>query len=344
MATLTEVSGIARNTIKFGLIGIVILSIIPFIWAFAKQTYLRLNPPPPPPPTVRYGKLPKLFRDPPAAGVSYKLETIEGSLPNLSNVAKAYVIGINKSRLVSLDRYREKAKVLGFTNQPIQLNEVEYKFEHTLIPATLKVNVVSDRMAFSFDWTNEPSIYELNNVPLGNQAIGEVRSLMQNLGVLESDLATGQAKFTYLVATGSAMVPTTSIRDANFVKVDLFRADKDKMRIMTTGGDASPVYAILSPLAGNKRLTQMGYQYSRVLDDDFATYPLKGVQEAWTELSSGTSGFVAKPVGENVTVRKVSLGYYEANEPQNFLQPIYVFEGDGGFIAYVQAVRSDFVE
>ncbi|MEK9201032.1 MAG: hypothetical protein AAB909_03625, partial [Patescibacteria group bacterium] len=266
MATLTEVSGIARNVVKFGLIGIVILSIIPFVWAFSKQTYLRLNPPPPPPPTVRYGKLPKLFSETPASGTTFKLETIEGSLPSLTTVAKVYVVGINKSRLVSLDRYREKARVLGFTNQPIQLNEVEYTFEHTLIPANLKVNVVSDRMAFNFDWTNESSIYGQHNVPQGNQAIGEVRSLMQNLGVLESDLATGQAKFTYLVATGSAMVPTTSVREANFVKVDLFRADKDKLRVMTTGGEASPVYAILSPLPGNKRIVQLGYQYSRKLD------------------------------------------------------------------------------
>ncbi|MEK9201031.1 MAG: hypothetical protein AAB909_03620, partial [Patescibacteria group bacterium] len=80
------------------------------------------------------------------------------------------------------------------------------------------------------------------------------------------------------------------------------------------------------------------------LDDDFATYPLKSVEEAWTEISTGAAGFVAKPVGENVVVRKASVVYYEANEPQGFLQPVFVFEGDGGFIGYVQAVRADYVE
>jgi hypothetical protein len=67
------------------------------------------------------------------------------------------------------------------------------------------------------------------------------------------------------------------------------------------------------------------------------------VDQAWKELVSG-GGFIAKRTTENqVVVRKVSLAYFEANEQQAFLQPVYVFEGDGGFTAYVQAVDHSYI-
>jgi hypothetical protein len=34
----------------------------------------------------------------------------------------------------------------------------------------------------------------------------------------------------------------------------------------------------------------------------------------------------------------VSLGYYDPLDKQEFLQPIYIFEGDQKFMAYVPAV------
>jgi hypothetical protein len=90
-------------------------------------------------------------------------------------------------------------------------------------------------------------------------------------------------------------------------------------------------------------VVQANYQYSKTLDNDFATYPLKSIVSAWNELTGG-GGYIAKRAGSNVTVRKAYLAYYESNDPQDFLQPVFVFEGDGGFMGYVQAVDQGFVQ
>ena len=43
-------------------------------------------------------------------------------------------------------------------------------------------------------------------------------------------------------------------------------------------------------------------------------------------------------------IRKVSLAYFEPVTPAQFLQPVYVFEGDRGFAAYVPAIVDKYVQ
>jgi hypothetical protein len=126
--------------------------------------------------------------------------------------------------------------------------------------------------------------------------------------------------------------------------MDVYRATKDELPIVTTLGDRSPVNFLFSGVNDRtKRVVEFEYQYSKILDDNFATYPLKSVDTAWNELQQG-GGFIAVSAGENVTVRRAYLAYYESTQPQEFLQPVFVFEGDGGFMAYVPAINSDYLE
>lgn len=343
MATLTEVSGVARKVVKFSAAALILIMLAPVAVNGIKSLYNRLNPPPPPPPTVKYGKLPALIFPvaDKVATPTYKLETISGTLPKTPTTARAYVVKVNKSRLKSPDEQRKKAALLGFTNDFVELDEKTYRFVHPQQPAEMLVNIVSGGFAFRLDWTTDPAIYKSTQIPVGNAAIGEARGWLQGLSLLPQDLVAGTGKVQYFVATGSAMIPADTFYGANFTRVDLYRADKDEMKIVTSGSDTSPVSVIFSGLPGAKRIVQANYQYSATLDNEFATYPLKSVGEAWEELTSGR-GYIAKRAGQNVTVRRAYLAYYEANVPQDFLQPVFVFEGDAGFVAYVPAIKSEF--
>jgi len=346
MATLTEVAGISRKGIKWGIVVLVVLMLIPGIGRMIRAIYMRLNPPPPPPPTVRYGKLPKL-NFPPVdnqATPEFKLETIGGGLPaNLPNVGKVFLVSINRSRLFAEDRAREKARRLGFTTDFVRVDDQVYRFVHQTEPAEMLVNSISGGFAYRLDWTQNASIYTTHTVPIGSQAVSEAKNWLNGLGLLPGELAEGTGTFKYLVATGSAMVPTELFYEANFTRVDLYRSDKDEMRVMTAGGDTSPVSIIFSGLERAERVVAANYQYSETQDTEFATYPLKGVQQAWEEMVAG-EGYLAKRAGPTVTVRKAGMAYYESTDPQGFLQPVYVFEGDAGFIGYVQAVADEYVQ
>jgi hypothetical protein len=225
----------------------------------------------------------------------------------------------------------------------VRVDEQVYRFVHQTEPAEMVVNSISGGFAYRLDWTQDKTIYSTHTVPLGNQAITEARNWLTGLGLLPSDLAIGRGEFGYLVATGSAMIPTELFYEANFTRVDLYRADLDELRVMTAGGDTSPVSVVISGLEAPRRIVAANYHYSQITENEFATYPLRGVQKAWNDLLAG-QGYIAKKAGSSVIVRKAGLAYFEANDPQGFLQPVYVFEGDAGFVGYVQAVADQYVQ
>lgn len=343
MATLTEISGVSRRVIKWTLIVMVGISVAPLVYRFGLALYKILRPPPPAPPTVRYGKLPQL-KFPPGPGEAppqYKLETIEGGLPKLPPTGKVYLVGINKSRLLSIDNIKSKITPLGYLPDPEELDEKTYRFFNPTTQSEVVYNIVAEGFSYSYDWTTEKDLYNQHSMPTDTKAVSAAKGFFNTYGSLPADVNTGMGKTAYFIASGSAMIPTDYAYAANLVRVDLFRSDKDKMHIVTAGVTTSPINAIISSLTKNKQVIQANYQYSKVLDNDFATYPLIGVQKAWEELQAG-QGYVAKRTVPNVTIRKISLAYYESNDPQEFLQPVYVFEGDNGFTAYVTAVSPDY--
>lgn len=237
-----------------------------------------------------------------------------------------------------------RAQTVGFTNEPVKLDERTYRYVNPEDPIDMIFDVISGAYSYKYDWTRNGEAATSFDVPIGNQAIAEAKGFLQRLGTLPDDVKDGEGKVQYLIASGSTMVPATSAYEANFTRVDLFRAKKEEdLPIVTVGGTTSPINVILSGQSSEKRVVQANYSYSQVLDDDFATYPLKPINEAWEELKSG-GGFISRRTPDNsITVRQIYLGYFESNDPQEFLQPVYVFEGDLGFMAYVQAVARDFV-
>lgn len=340
MADLAEVSYYTRKAVKWGAIGLVVILLAPVVWRGIRAVYLKIWPPPPPPPTVAYGSLPQLAFPP--ADKDYqpvlRLETIDGKLPKLPPIGNVYVVNVNKSRLLELDRVKARVKSLGFTAEPQEVDEQTYKFVHPVIPATLTVDVIYNSYQYRYDWTLDQELYAALAVPNADQAFLEAKSFFQALGVLGSDLASGKPRVAYFAAQPPQMVPTGSLSEANFIRVDLWRSDRDDLPWVTTRGDISPVNITFSGVSDrSKKVVEANLRYSQVIEGNLATYPLKTVDQAWNELQQG-QGHVAIKAGSQVIVRQVYLAYYEADGPQEFVQPVYVFAGDGGYLAYIEAI------
>src|SRR3989344_7054906 len=175
MATLTEVGHYSRNIIKWGALALVVILITPPILKGIRQLYLTLRPPPPPPPTIRYRKLPQLGFPLPTEAYKplFRLETIDGKLPNFTTVGKVYFVEINKSRLLEFDRSKTKAKILGFLDEPVRIDDQTLKFTSSAVPADMIVNLISGSFSFNYDWASDESLIKLGSVPTKEQAILE---------------------------------------------------------------------------------------------------------------------------------------------------------------------------
>ncbi len=347
MATLTEVSFYTRRIIKYGAVIFFILLITPAVFKGAKKLYLVVRPPAPEAPNFKYGKLPKLYL--PDANSSYKpelkLETVNGQLPKFNNVGKVYLVQINKSRLLEIDRIKPKARVLGFVQDPIEQPDGQtFKFTNPANQSELTVNIISNNFHYSLNWQIDQSLYSGFLKSSNDQLLSESKSFLQNLGLLSPDLSDGEAKFAYFQTNSGQLSPVNSVSEANFARVDIFRSQKDKLPFVATGGNKSTVSVLFSSSQDRtKRVVDVSYQYSKTLDDDFGTYPLISVDQAWQLLQQG-QGYIATKGEQQVTVRKVWMAYYESSQPQQFLQPVFVFEGDKEFLGYVPAIEAKYTE
>ena len=49
-------------------------------------------------------------------------------------------------------------------------------------------------------------------------------------------------------------------------------------------------------------------------------------------------------IPDEIIIRKIYLAYFEPATLTNYLQPVFVFEGDDNFVAYVSAVTDKYVK
>lgn len=347
MANLTITAYWTRKGIKYGAIALVCFLIFRAIWQAGTAYWLKIHPPPPLPPTVGFGKLPPLKfpekKDLPS--LSYKLETIEGTASKLETIGKVYFIPKKVASLLALDRTKETARKLGFRNEPTPISEKIYQF--TAPATTLTIDIITGNFKLSYDWKNDQTIFVEKKLPNETQAVSELKNFLRTAGLLADDLASGETKVSFWRYVTPDLVSAISLSEADFVKVNLFRQNLDDLKILPENPQQAQVWALFSGTREpNKRIVELNYTYSLVDKENFHTYPLKSANSAWQELQS-EEGFVAN-LGENqegkIVIRKIYLAYFESSEAQNFLQPIFVFEGDKGFFAYVSAVDPKWVE
>jgi len=349
MATLTQTAITTRKVLKYGALLLVAIFILKMTWDVGKVLWKKIHPSPPPPPTVAFGKLPKLkFSEKETFKLTSRLETIQGALPKLPDVGRVYFMPQKPPNLLALDRAKQKARKMGFTGQPENIGNTNYRWtSSTAPPTTLEMEINSGNFHLRYQYENDQDLLVQKNLPTNEQAAQEAKSFLQTNGLLTDDLATGSAEFNYLRYVSPDLLPATSLSEADFVRVNLFRADLNDLRIFPPNPKEALVSFLFSGNRENyKRIIEINYTYYPIDRNTSATYPLKPVNDAWQELQAG-DGDIAN-LGQNkdkdITIRQIYLTYYDSEEPQTFLQPIYVFEGDNNFFGYVPAIALEWTE
>ena len=356
MATLTETAFYTRAIIKYGTIFIIFLIVGRVLWVLGSGVYKSIFPPPPPPPTVAFGKLPQLpFPEKSVPALSLSLQTPTGEIPNLPSQGLVYFMPESTSSLLALDESMSIAANLGFNGSRTALSEAIYRVEKTDTPATMDINIVNKTFSLNYDLTQAPDL--LTTRPRStSEAFQAVRFFLGRAAIFYPDLEEGTSTFEFLKVQDGQLQGAISLSEAQFVKVNLFRkkikgflsesANVDtELQVLTSDKKNANIWFIVTGESSqDKQIIAGEFHYFPVDETRTSTYPLKSAQQAWTELGAG-KGYIAQlPTGgeTQVTVRNVYLAYYDSGRPQEFLQPIVVFEGDSGFIAYVPAISLEY--
>jgi hypothetical protein len=352
MATLTEAAFFSRRAIRYGAIAIVAYIILRIVFAVLSSWWRAAHPPPPPPATVAFGNLPPLvFPQQEKPEFTFSLETVDGTTGNFGPTANVYVVPEERGSLLALERTSELARRLDFTSEPERVSDTVYRWSITQpLPASLVVDLLTEHLTYDVNWRVQPQLTSDTQALAETDAIAEARNWLAHLQLLTEDLGVGEAKLTYLKVSGTEIVPALSQSEAQFVQVDLFRSNvvvggeeeegREEFSVMPLNPDQGLASVILLKPSRTRTIIVHGvYRYIPIAYDQSATYPLISSQDAWERLQSGAAYYASVPQGlKSIAIRRISLAYLDPIEAGNYLQPIFVFEGDQGFRAYLPAV------
>lgn len=344
MSSLTETAFYTRRGINVGIVAVVLFLIIKLGLGYLYELWLYLHPPPPPPPTVAFGVLPSINfpQSTPSASLVYSLDTTDGKFPRFPQVSKVYFISIPRENLQSLNHAQDEAEKLRFKNQPQIITPTIRQWTNPDNPLlTLRFNIATGNFATKYDWGNDSTIFNQKNLPEKDNAIMEAQNFFNNFGLLPKELQNGKKLVSYLRASVGHYVPAPSLSSADFARVDFMRDDLDNYPLVGDTPSRSPLFIIFSGTKDEqRRMVEIHFAIWNIDKETFATYPLRPVEEAWNDLNSGV-GYIANLGSNNsnlVNIKRVYLAYFYSDNPTNFLQPLYVFEADKGFVAYVPAL------
>lgn len=345
MTSLTRIAIAARKTIRYGVFLIIFLIVGKFLLDIGIAAYKKAFPAAPPPPTVKFGKLTKIPfpKNGSTVKLTYTLETPEGGLPaNIPTQAKVYFMPKVSPNLLSLDAAKVTAGSLGFNGNSQQISDTIYSFNNPKAPVTLQMNIITGTFSISYNLAQDKS--PLNNKPpIAEVAASEFRSFLSTGGVLPTDI-TGPTTNKYLKLINGQLLDALSLSEADMVKVNLFRKNYDNLPSVTGIPDQANIWAIISGSSNHdQKIIAAENHYYTVDETQFSTYPIKTPTEAFTEFQNGQAYIAAVGInkeGSNLKIRRMYIAYFDPGVVTEFYQPIYVFEGDNGFTAYLPAVTS----
>ena len=345
MTSLTRIAIASRRVIRYLVFLLIFLIVGKFVLDAGVAIYKKAFPAPPPAPTVKYGKLtPIPFpENGSTAKLTYSLETPEGGLPtDIPTQAKVYFMPKPSSNLLSLDTAKATAEALGFGTNPQQVSDTIYLFTNPNAPVALQMNIITGTFSISYNLAQDKSPLA-TKPPIAEIAASEFRSILSGANILPADL-TGPTNSNYLKLSNGQLVTALSLSESDVVKVNLFRKSYDNLPSVTGIPDQANVWAMISGAANrDQQIVAAEYHYYPVDESQYSTYPIINPAEAFAGLQANQAYIAALGLnkdGDSLKIRRVYLAYFDPNSVTEFYQPIYVFEGDNGFMAYLPAVTS----
>lgn len=348
MATLTYTAYVTRNAIKYGAVGIGVFTVLWMVisagvaaWKIAHPIVI--------PPDLKYGILPKtVFPDKQYVKKTFTQQFANDNFPTFPDQARVYFIARPISTFLALDEDKKIAAQLGFNAEPKELTPGNgiYEFRNDIYNQTLTMNIADGSFQLKYPYESDQLLLNPTSIPNKNEAIDAAKQYLTSADKYPKDLDDGEKKVSYWKIELDGLKAVGSQSEGNAVRVDFFRSNLDGgYPIMSSEYNSAPVSVLLSgSQTEGKRVIEVNYKYAPVDRESFSTYPIKTAQAAWGDLTAGNYWPVNDVSGSSVVIRKMYLAYFEPVVLTNYLQPVYVFEGDNNFIGYVPAVVDKYVK
>jgi hypothetical protein len=342
MITLSQASYDTKEILKWGGLFIAGLVILVLGFVFIKQTFF---PTPPPKPTMDYGKLtPQLFpKNVIDKTPTFVINTLSGALPNFPDLIKIYKIQVNTPNLLGVDNATAMAKALKFTLGPNKISETLYEWKNpddSDLASKIDIDIVNFNFNISTNYLTNNTIATSQNMQAAKDSIIDAKKILSSLSISPNDLDDTKTQTEFLNIKNGVLTAADSLSNAQVTKVLFYQNDINKLPIFYENPNSSNITMLIGP---QDKTLEVNYVH-QIVTDKFATYPLKTSTQAYEDLKQGYS-YIASYQGKSstVSINDVTLAYYIGSQPQEFLMPVFVFQGNDNFVAYVPAVTDEWI-
>ena len=346
--SLTQVAYTSRNVIKYGGIGLV--GFLFFWWGIgaAIKAYQKANPPYVAP-TVRYGVIDKVFfPEKEFQKKEFTAELPDDTFPKYKDQAKIYVIYRSKSIIGALEEGKKTAAAMNFLTEPKETGVGIYVFNDPNTGRSLTMNVLQSSFKMSYPYLTDQLLLNPEQMPNKEQAIITASDFLEQAGKMSPDLAEGEKKVSFWKINFDGLKEVTALSEANIIRVDFFRKKlaEDFQVVTAEVGKALVSVLVSGSSVAAKKVVEVNYQHVNVdtSEASSSTYPIITSKEAFENLKMGNYWPAKDSSSNKVIIRKIYLAYFEPVNLTQFMQPVYVLEGDGGFVAYVRAVTDTYAK
>ncbi|HVF69263.1 MAG TPA: hypothetical protein VNA13_01725 [Xanthomonadales bacterium] len=367
---------------KFGIgmgIGLGVIIIISIFVRIGGYIISVAVPPKITPPNQAYDALPAIEfpRNKVDNNFTYVLNTVSGALPaDFPDRLIIYPLEEPEPNFLNLDKAKEKAGILGFTNREgkvipeTALGNGNYEWaDASGINRKLRIDTVTFNFALTSNYLAALTVLGSQDLSDEQNAIETARDFLERIELLpkdvdiqkisnpQKDLAYDTYPKLFSIRNGT-LIPTTSLSTARVIRVDFHQKDieydldtgikkaaKLKMKLPIRYPD--PPFSTMSFwIASGENTAEIyaaNFIHNNILipTDTVATYPIKTSGEAFEDLKNGKA-YIASYNGldQQILISNIYLAYYLGETKQSHLMPIVVFEGQDGFFAYVPAVKT----
>ncbi len=337
--SLTEFAALTKK----GILIIAILAVVGLSGFISYQlwynkVYLPNKPAVITPPDVRFGKLPKPnfpISQSSTSNFNYALSTKTGGLTEpdkpFPQPIKVYFIPQLGATLLAPDRAKSLAQSLNFNSAPEIITPTNYRFSDNQGGF---ININLDSGNFKYERPIATTSAGLAN-PFSNKdtIIAEFKRFLDEKGLLQEEIRAGKVS-----------INSNSLQSTTSVPVSLWPSNIDDLPIVTPTFTQGLINATVTTFPDqNQRYPRLSYTFWKSDKSVVSTYPLKTVDQAFSDLKAGKGVVINKPINTNASITSVYLGYYQPENYTPFTYPVFVFEGEN-FASYVPAITDEYIE
>lgn len=346
--TLTEISYYSRKMLPF----LVLIVLIFFIFFYAIKLfflYLQLNRPKSLSINPIFNKIsqPKISGASSSAGLNFTLDTIEGEPITATETAKIYFLPASASRFGVREKAYLIAKAFSYDTTVVKhslINDSNYVFNDE--KQNLSIDITNFNFKYVYQFAGDKNLFDNTRIPTKREIEEKATSFLKQINRYPEELAQGKSNIIYLrydplyKRLGVAARP----QDANVVEIDFYRPDIDGFSTVSPTYFNSQNSMIMVFHNDDFKILKAQVQFFEKSEEQVGVYPVKSGAQAWADLKDG-KGMIVSSLGgtKNVTITKMFYGYFDPDIYQEYLQPVYVFLGEGNFVGYVPAVTSDYL-